>query len=234
MKNVIVCKNCNSENPNYIAICKTCKSYLRERVVNIDLWSILWNIVENPKQAFTKIVYAEHKNFVIFLLFMLSVKYFIYSLILAVPIYSKPNLLNNIYSDYSIFAGILLFLILLMSGIYKILFKAISIMTRFRDILSVLTYSQIPIIFALIIFFPVEMVLFGDYLFTFNPTPFAIKPTPAYVLLTIELLMILWSGVLSIIALYVVSRSKVWSIILGLIYMTSIFTLILLSSRFII
>lgn len=234
MKNAIVCQNCNSENPNYIAICKTCKSYLRERVVNIDLWNIIWKIIETPRQAFTKIIYAEHKNFIIFLALVISIKYFIYSLMLAVPVFSKNDALNNIIPNYIGFTGLFILLILLISVVIILLLRTSSISVRFKDIVSLLIYSQIPNSVLVIIFFPVEMVLFGNYLFTFNPSPFTLKSNAAYTLLFIEILMNVWSAVLSIMALYAASQSKLWSAVLGIIYVSCIAGLIVVFARYII
>ena len=50
-----------------------------------------------------------------------------------------------------------------------------------------------PYSFAAIILFPVELIIFGKYLFSVNPSPFIIKSFLAWVLVSLEFLLILWS-----------------------------------------
>ena len=58
-----------------------------------------------------------------------------------------------------------------------------NIPLRFKDTFALIIYSQIPYLFGLIILFPLELVIFGDYLFSKNPSPFTIKGTLAYLFL---------------------------------------------------
>ncbi|NOX19606.1 MAG: hypothetical protein GXO87_15160, partial [Chlorobi bacterium] len=63
MKNNVICKNCGAENPFYLLTCKSCNAYIRDKVSNINLWEIIWKLIETPVEAFRQIIYAEHKNF---------------------------------------------------------------------------------------------------------------------------------------------------------------------------
>ncbi len=60
MKNTITCKNCKDENPFYGLICKSCGSYLRERIFNIDLFKIMGLLIESPQKGFEIIIHSEH------------------------------------------------------------------------------------------------------------------------------------------------------------------------------
>ena len=62
MNKKIKCDNCGKENDFFALNCNNCKSYLRARVVNIDFWKTLWEMIEAPKEAFMKVIFAEHKN----------------------------------------------------------------------------------------------------------------------------------------------------------------------------
>ena len=78
--NVNICSNCGVENPLYLKNCLNCKHYIRTAVVNIDLWRTIYQLFENPRKALKNIIYAEHKNFIIFLLFFFSIKLFLFSI----------------------------------------------------------------------------------------------------------------------------------------------------------
>jgi hypothetical protein len=95
--------------------------------------------------------------------------------------------------------------------VVKIIWKNLGFSTRFKDNLAVIIYSQMPIIFALIILFPLEIVIFGEYLFSTNPSPFQIKSTIAYVFFSVEILLFLWSFFLTFAAFYVSSKNIVLS-----------------------
>ncbi|MGE5400821.1 MAG: Yip1 family protein [Ignavibacteriales bacterium] len=216
MKNVITCKNCNNENPYFSFICKSCSSYLRERVVNIDLWYTIGQLVESPTKAFSQIIHAEHKNFIFFLSFLMGIKFFVNSLILSEPVFKGGNIFSNISPVFGMSVIGFFLVIVLFSYAFTAFTKILKVKTRFKDNLSVFIYSQTPIIFSLVFLLPVELVLFGGFLFSANPSPFLLKPTPALVLSIMELIMFLWAVILGFAATYTATRSKVYSIIVTL------------------
>ncbi|MDH7605977.1 MAG: hypothetical protein QHH13_13840 [Melioribacter sp.] len=223
MKNITVCKNCGSENPFYSLICSNCKAYLRTRIPNIDLWFTIGKVIESPIEAIKNIIYAEHKNFTIFLLILSAIKIAINSLIINNAIKLKSiqneNILNAI-----LFTGVF-FIITFTVAIFFIYLinNLFHIKNRIKDNFSIYTYSLIPIIFALIILTPVEYALFGHYWFTFNPSPFIIKTTESYILIIIEVIFLLWSLILFIISTYVQSKNIIYSFITGIILFILIF-----------
>ncbi|MEW6654278.1 MAG: hypothetical protein AB1394_12550, partial [Bacteroidota bacterium] len=79
----LICNNCGVSNPIYSLNCSNCNSFLRARIPNIDLWDTIWNILVSPTETAVKIIQAEKKNFVAFLLSIWFVKssinYFIIS-----------------------------------------------------------------------------------------------------------------------------------------------------------
>lgn len=223
MKNEIVCKNCQTSNPFHELACRNCKSYLRERVYNLDLWKLLEQIIESPKNGFTKIIHSEHKNFIIFIILIASIKFFINTIF-----FFLTNPQNNLYSINSIrnYLIVLLstaFIISIISLLIKFTNQISSNVTRTKDIFSVLSYSLVPNIFGLVILFPLELIFFGEYLFSNNPSPFIIKETVAYIILVLELLIIGWTFFLAIIALYTLTKSVFYSIGMGILFGLSIF-----------
>ena len=196
MKNSIKCKSCIAENPPYEYICKNCGSYIRERVYNIDLWKMMGGLIYNPTNTFRKIVYAEHKNFIIFIVFILAAKLLVDTRFISVISVGEFDSSSKIIISYILTLTSTFIYLTIYSFLLKFVLIVFDIETRFRDNLAVIIYALLPNIFAMVILFPLEMEVFGEYLFSSNPSPFIIKTTIAYTFLAVELLVKLWSIIL--------------------------------------
>lgn len=218
MKNVITCKNCSDENPYFSLICGNCRAYLRDRVVNIDLWKTVGELVESPVKAFSEIIHAEHKNFIFFLSFLIGIKFFINALILSEPVFKG----TQVFSHTAAVFLVSIIAVLLIPALFSLLFtrftNVFKVHTRYKDNFSLFIYSQIPHVFALVFLFPVELVLFGGFLFSNNPSPFLLKPTPAWTMAVMEGIMFLWASVLGYWAIYAATRAKLYSLLVTLLY----------------
>ncbi|NWF90764.1 MAG: hypothetical protein HXY50_15060 [Ignavibacteriaceae bacterium] len=229
MKNSISCPSCRTANPFYQLNCTNCKAYLRERVYNLDLWKLLEILIENPIKAFTRIIYSEQKNFIISIILLVSIKLFIVSIFFSL-LKQESSITISLIPNYLTILLITLFDLVLTTFLLKVSTNKLKIQTRFADVLSVLSYSLIPNIFGVIILFPLELIFFGGYLFSNNPSPFIINPFPAYTLLTLELLLILWSIFLAISAVFTLSRTWIYSIFCGFFFSIIIYGTVYLSS----
>jgi hypothetical protein len=218
MNNSIKCKNCCEKNPFYALTCSKCKSYLRDRIYNIDLWNILGLLIESPSKAFSLIIQSEHKNFIIFIAFIASAKLFIDSMYLSIVSNIPAPNHESIIKNYFIILGSV-FIILIIAGVgLTVINKLNNLRTRFRDNFAIFTYSLLPHAFAFLILFTVEETVFGGNLFAKDPTMFSLKEFFAYTLLGFEFLIILWGIFLSVIAVYVQSKNILYSIISGVIF----------------
>jgi hypothetical protein len=233
MKNKLTCSACGYENNFYERICSSCKSYLRDRVVNIDLWTVLSTLVENPFKAFRAIIYAEHKNFIFFLLLTISIKYLITARLVSGYTIGEFISTTSIFISFLIILSGLTLFILLFSFLVKLFWSNLGFSTRYKDNLAVIIYSQVPLIFALILLFPLEIVIFGDYLFSNNPSPFQIKGIIAYIFFFVETIILLWSFLLFFSAFYVSSNSKALSITTTIVFIFLLLALIIFSSKII-
>jgi hypothetical protein len=233
MKNIIICQSCSTANPSFEYICKKCNSFIRSRVYNIDLWKIIGLLVEKPKQAFEDIVYSEHKNFITFIILFVAAKLLVDIRFISMLTVGEYQTTTKLFFTYLIVLGIISAFLLLYSFILKFVLRASDIETRFRDNLAVLIYSFIPHIFGIIFLFVLEVVVFGEYLFSVNPTPFIVKGLIAYLFLGAEVLIILWSVFLSYSALRVQTGSIFPGILSTLIF-NLLLTAILYYSSFII
>ena len=233
MKNKLTCPTCGFDNDFYSRICTSCKGYLRDRVVNIDLWSVISLLIEIPTKAFRNIIQAEHKNFILFLLIAISIKYLITARLLAGNTLGNFTPSTNIFLSYLIILTAIFLLFILFSLLVKLLLRNFEFNTRFKDNLAITIYSQVPLIFSLIILFPLEIVIFGDYLFSTNPTPFQIKPALAYIFFVVEIIAFLWSTFLLFVSLFVSSNSKAISILTTAIFVLLISTVVIYTSKII-
>ena len=224
----ITCKKCSTVNPAFTSICTNCKSYLRERIVNIDLWKTIGQLIEDPVNAFKQIIFAENKNFIIFITLFIAVKNLIIARFISVPAIGKDGVETSFVISYAL---ILLVTIIIFSGftfVEKALFKRIKINLRFKDIYAVNVYSFIPVTLSLIFVFVVEVVVLGGDIFSNNPNPYQIKPTISYILSGFEILVILWSIMLIFKNIKYISGKIFFSFLL-----TTIFLIILVIAYYI-
>ena len=218
MKNVIICKSCSTENPYYEVICLNCHSFLREKIFNIDLWKTIEVLIDSPVKAFRRIIQSEHKNFISLIFIFAVFKLFISSIFISLAIFKNEQALNFFITRFLFFAGGMLILFIILSLLLLLVIKGGGIKTRFKDLFAVLTYSLMPYSFAAIILFPIELIIFGQYLFSVNPSPFIIKSFFAWVLLSLEFLLILWSVFLTVTGIFAQTKSLRFSLVNSVIF----------------
>jgi len=218
MKNVIICKSCSTENPYYEVICLNCHSFLREKIFNIDLWKTIEVLIDSPVKAFRRIIQSEHKNFISLIFIFAVFKLFISSIFISLAIFKNEQALNFFITRFLFFAGGMLILFIILSLLLLLVIKGGGIKTRFKDLFAVLTYSLMPYSFAAIILFPIELIIFGQYLFSVNPSPFIIKSFFAWVLLSLEFLLILWSVFLTVTGIFAQTKSLRFSLVNSIIF----------------
>ncbi len=222
MTNIVKCPNCETENHFYNLNCNKCGSLIRERVVNIDLWHTIGKIIEAPSKAFRNLIFAENKNYAFFIAIFFSIKLTFNSFYFQSLIGKNIDFQN--FLGINILIGVILFLVffLLISYFEKIILKVNNVQSRFKDNFTVLIYSSVPLLIALFIFFPVEYALFGKFWLFFNPSPYFIKPTPAYVFTGLEAIILVWNVILFYFLAYVQSRNILFSAIYSLVVITLI------------
>ncbi len=194
---LIVCPNCKNENPYFNLNCSECKYFLRDRIPNINLGEIILSLIESPKSAFEKIIFSENKNYVFVLFILLSIRFFILSRFMSVPFIGKN-------SDFDLILTLLYFLstsavvIFMISYATFFLIKKLKMFVRLKDVISIIIYSFFPSLIALCLLYPIELTVFGNYLFSNNPYPYLIKKNVFYILSGLEIFMIIWSILLNI------------------------------------
>jgi hypothetical protein len=126
--------------------------------------------------------------------------------------------MGNVIIHFLIIFSTLLAMVLIFVLVLTLLNNFLGLNTRFRDNLSILVYSLIPHVFALILLFTVELTVFGGSLFSNNPSPFSVKEFLAYTFLAFEGIIVVWGIILGINAVYSQSKNILYSIITGTIF----------------
>lgn len=233
MKNSVICPECKTENPFYNSVCSNCRSFLKDRVYNLDLWSLIGLIIESPAKAFRQIIFAEHKNLVFFTLILVCLKYLINIRFISMISIGDFQSSVGLQISYLIVLGVTISFFLLFVYLYNSIGRLNKIYLRFKDTFALLVYSQIPLVFSFIILFTLELVVLGDYIFSLNPNPFVVKGIIAYLFLALELSTIIWSFFLSYKAFRVQSQSLSFSLVAIISFVISLSFLLYICSLFV-
>ncbi len=218
MKNTIECPKCHTLNPQYRYVCSNCKTYIRERVFNIDFWKTFWKTFESPVKSFNEIIHSEHKNYLSFILFIVSLKFSLNSLVLTNLFRKQYNLTDDILINIFYLTATYFAIFVLYSFLIKYILKVFNIKSRFLDNLAIFTYSQVPLLFSLFFIFPVQLGVFGMHWLIGNPEPYMLKNTIAYMLYGLDGLFLVWGFINIIFAHYTQLQNKVISFVFGIVF----------------
>lgn len=221
---MIYCPICHKENTNLEIVCKNCGCYLQTKIENINLFEILWLLIENPQKGIKIVAIAKHKNFIFFLnmLFGISLLYVFYEILKLYDFLDKPFLIFVSGLVLGIPVGFLTILVLaLVTFIFKNIFKLVNV--KFKQIYTALTYSTIPLIYLLIFIFPIKLIVFGINTFSRNPSPMIINSLVYWIIFAISCLFVgyfIYLFIVSIIVLFELRTVK--AILLGLLIISII------------
>jgi hypothetical protein len=195
---MIACTVCGTHNDEFAVVCVSCKSFLQMKVDNLNLFETLWSLMETPRAAFRRIALARHKNYVIFLSCLLGMA-IVFSVIWFKNLGARfPNFALLIGAGLVIgpFAGVLFTFLfsLLVHRVGRLLGGTGS----YRNVRAATVYASVPIVYSLVLVFPIEIAVFGPYFFSDNPPPLVINPVAYIMLLGFDGAAMLWSLVLLI------------------------------------
>ncbi len=196
---MITCSVCKTQNDEYAVTCVSCRSFIQNRIPNLDFFDTVWKVIETPRKAFHDITLAEHKNysFVLFSLFgiALSMTGFWYFR-LGLRFDSLLDLLAKAAG-----VGVVLGIVCagVFTGVFELLVRIFGGKGNIRSSLGVLAYATTPVSLSLVLILPVELLTFGMYLFTWNPNPYTIKPGLFVTLIAVDGLIGLWAFVLGVV-----------------------------------
>ncbi len=197
---MITCSICKTENDEYAIICSNCKSYVQNRIPNLDFFETIWKVIESPRKAFHDITLAEHKNYslLLFALFGVALSFSgFWYFRLGSRFDSLLDLLGKATGIGIIVGFICAFLFTLL---FEMMMRIFGGKGTTRNSLGVLAYATTPVSLSLMMILPIELLTFGMYLFTSNPDPYMIKPGMYVTLIGFDGIMALWALALGVLA----------------------------------
>lgn len=208
-KNIQICGNCSHHNPLHLLNCEACNFLLHDKIVNINLFSTLSDLIDSPKSTFKTIIQSEHKNYISYLIVLIASKIFITGYIAAAQLELGAG-----FSPIAYPIAIVLFAVIVLLFSYGITLynKANNWKVRTIDTFSVLLYSMIPLLFGMLILLPLEFIVFGNRIFDTNPSPFIIKSSFAYIFTVLEAVILLWTIFLTGKAIHITTDSPLLAV----------------------
>lgn len=193
---MIRCSICSAENHHLATVCAACGGFLQNRTENLDLFATCWSVLERPGRAFRTIALSRRKNGSTIVAAVSGIA-MVFALFWAIAAAEyAPNTVSLFGAGFlsGVFVGPLMVLA------YGVLFKAMATAQGRRVSLlngyAVFSYALVPVLLSVILVFPLEIVAFGRYFFTAQPTPYSLRPMMYMVLVGLDALFSLWSLVL--------------------------------------
>ncbi len=212
--NKIICKSCSSENFFEAYKCSSCSNVLRAKVPNINFWSVIYLLIFDTENAFKQILYADNKNFLLPLFILLNIK--LTSLIFVLgSVYDLEISFNLFWIALFTLTVVLCIILFFYLEFIRGVINKISMQNLFRkNYFAIIGYASSIFSMSIFLLLTIELVLFGPFLFSGNPSPFAIKPIPAYMLAGLEIFVFTLFLIFTFIGFKIYSQSFRISIIL--------------------
>jgi hypothetical protein len=196
---MITCGVCRTQNDEFATTCRNCKSYIQNRIPNLDFFDTVWKIIESPRLAFHNITLAEHKNYSLLLFSLFGI-----GLSLTGFWYFKlgsrfESLLDLLGKAIAIGVGLGFVSAALFTFLFSLTVRIMGGKWELRNSLGVLAYSTAPVSLSLALILPIELLSFGMYLFTSNPDPYTLKPDIYIALMSFDCAVALWAFGLAVV-----------------------------------
>ncbi|HTX19687.1 MAG TPA: Yip1 family protein [Bacteroidota bacterium] len=207
---MISCSVCAHSNDDLETVCASCGSFIQDRIPNLDFFATFWLLVESPRDGFHRIIRAEHKNYVLVLMFFLGIAL---SFTLLWARHAGNEFDNLIY---------LVLLGCFIGGVVGLPWGIVTVVllhllarifggkARIRNTYAVLGWALSPIMATVCIVLPIELGAVGLRLFSTDPSPWVIKPLVYAVLLTMDSIALLWSLNLARVGISIAHKISGW------------------------
>ena len=220
--NKIFCSICDSENFILNLKCSNCGSLIRENIRTINIGETFQNFLLNTDFGIKKVLYSEKKNYLLLLISLLSIKLTILTFF-DISILDQKLITTLLKLNLLVFSYWFLF-ILLLGVIFKVLIEII-VRNKFyyKDSLTIIAFSFLYFSVVGIILFLLELMLFGKFFFSNNPSIFQINLYKALAVISLEMIIFLYSLFLLIRFLVFILHKKFLATLLSVAFLIFIF-----------
>jgi len=209
-----VCPVCNTGNPMLNVTCISCGGYIQDRVASLHLFQTLWMLIESPTKAMQRIIVAQQKNYVFPLQMIFGLAYvaFVFWYANIGLLIDDLQVLLVLVLILGPFTGIVIIMLLSLVAFVSLQIRKIAVI--YRDVRAVVSYAGFPVIVSVLFIFPAEVGIFGIYLFTNEPSPFAINPVVWGIIVGLDALLVVWSIVLLYIGIRLLTGISVTAVLI--------------------
>ncbi len=195
-------------NEDLAVLCSSCGSFVQQKVDNINLFEMIWKVIETPRKAFHSIALARNKNYIIFLSCIGGIG-FAFTLFWLVKIGEiVSELINLLVFGFTIGPIIGIIVVASYSFLVKLIYAVRKKTMSFRNIFAIVSYSLIPMILTVLFILPIEILSFGVFMFTKSPSAYSLKPFSYITIITIDGLCGLWTIMLLTVGLKTLSSER--------------------------
>ena len=213
---MITCPVCRTQNHHLNVVCVSCGGFVQGRVDNLDLFSTIWKLIENPRAAFLSISLARYKNYSTIVPSVAGI-----GLVFAFFWFIKAG--DHTSSAFNLLSGgtvagppVGVILIATMTTLAGIVLRISGIPVRFRNLYAVLAYSLVPVVLSVFFVLPLEIFTFGRYFFSLNPPPWLLKPVSYYLFVSLGYIVAAWTIYLAVTGLKVLLNCR-WIVSAGIV-----------------
>ncbi len=177
------CQVCGSDNLDLAVRCASCGSILQDSVKSLDLFSTVYNLWSFPESTLRKVILATHRNYSVLLGILegIGLSFVMFYVVKAADIYSVsfPRL---IVAGISLGIAVYFPSILIFSLLAYLIFRVRRTGASLRGFVAGMLYTLHPVAIGAVFMLPLEVAVFGSYLFSNNPAPQVINPVSFYFL----------------------------------------------------
>jgi hypothetical protein len=207
---IITCPVCGTKNHHLQVACSSCGGYIQRKIDNLDLFDTAWDVIESPQKAFHSIAVARYKNYAIFLSCVagIGLAFTVFWLVKAGDY--TDQLISILGAGLALGPVLGLATVLIGSGITRAMVAFSKLEATYRNLFAISAYSMLPVVISVFTILPIELMSYGLYMFTANPSPYLLHPFSFIMILILDGTCAVWT-----IALYFIGLKAVLGVRYG-------------------
>jgi len=156
------CPVCSTKNHHLNVTCSACGGYVQGRVDNLDLFSTIWRLIENPRRMFLSISLARYKNYstIVPAIAGIGLVFMLFWFIKAGDY--TPSALNLLAGGTVLGPAVGVVTLLVLAGGVFLFLTLARVTVRFRNLYAVLAYAFVPVMLSVFFILPLKIFFFNE------------------------------------------------------------------------